>query len=133
MTSKEEDKSIGKAAIDSLASDKSIKVLTELSELVLEDEVRADILDQLPILRYRGIYKSIKDAFFFNKFCKFLEGLTHVPIDERTAYINKLSEEEIIENGKYLVNYIDRLDDEAKPEIAGRNIFCIYRWQNIKR
>lgn len=132
MTSKGEDTSIGKAAMDSLASDKSIKILSELGELVLEDEVREDILDQLPILRYRGIYKSIKDAFFFNKFCKFLEGLAHKSIDERTAYISKLSEEEIIGNGKYLVNYIDRLDDEAKPEIAGK-IFSEYVVGNIEK
>lgn len=128
----DENKSISKAAIDSLASDKTIKVLSELGELVLEDEVREDIFDQLLILRYRGVYKSLKDAFFFNKFCKFLEGLAHKSIDERAAYISKLSEEEIIVNGKYLVNYIDRLDDEAKPEIAGK-IFSEYVVGNIER
>lgn len=115
----EEQQSMEQAAIHSIALDRSTRLLSELGSLVLSDEIKEDISDKLPILKYRGIYKSIRDAFFFNKFCKFLEGVSQVPLEARENFVRDRPDDELKQDGNYLINYIDRLDDEAKPKLAG--------------
>lgn len=124
--------SLEKAAIDSITLDKAKGILADLGEILLDDDLKEEVLEQLPILKYRKIYKSIRDAIFFNKFCKFLESLSEVPIDKRKEFASSLSVDEEQKYGNYLVSYIERLDDEAKPEMAGR-IFSAFVLGRISR
>lgn len=121
---------IGKSLKEVLFDSKAAELTKEYAEIGLDALLKDGLLKDFPVLgTIIGLYNtgsSIREWHTLKKLATFLNCLDEIPENEKTEFLDRISDEdkqgELFEK---LVLLLDRLDETVKAEIIG-NLFRIY-------
>jgi len=104
----------------------SKEILSDLGELALDNIIRNDAINQIPLIGLlKSLYKistSISDYFFIQSLLKFLNELANLSKKEKENMKSKIENEDGYENkiGEKLLGIINKIDDSEKPAIIAK-------------
>ncbi|EAA7386405.1 hypothetical protein O7O60_004552 [Salmonella enterica] len=119
-----EDTKLGSALVSALKSDEIIELGKEYAELGIDSLIESNILESIPFVStVVGLYKtvsSVKDQLFTEKVIRFLTHFSDLSDAERINMTERLNEDDKFSGkaGARLIEIIDRMESEDKPEIA---------------
>ena len=116
----------------------SKEILSDLGELALDNIIRNDAINQIPLIGLlKSLYKistSISDYFFIQSLLKFLNELANLSKKEKENMKSKIENEDGYENkiGEKLLGIINKIDDSEKPAIIAKIFKSLYSSLLIK-
>lgn len=130
------DSSRGSVVVSVLKSDSVISVGKEYLELGMDVVTESGVLKDIPLVNtvvgLFGAVGSVRDQLLVNKLVRFISQLSEVPKDERIAMVDRLNEDEKFSGraGAALIEILDRMESEKKPEFAAK-FFAAYARDEI--
>ena len=122
----EKDNKRGNAVVEVLKSSSVSSLGKEFLELGLDSMLDSGALKDIPLVgTVLGIYgtaDTIRDHLFAKKLIGFLSQLSEISQEERISMVEKLNEDEKFSGrvGSSLLEMLDRIESEKKPELAAR-------------
>lgn len=126
----------GQQVIDVVKSDSVVSLGKEYLEMGIDAALDSGALKDIPlvstVLGLCSGYGTVKDRIFATKLIKFLNKLSEIPSSERMAMVEKLNEDDKFagKTGTVLIEILDRLESEIKPELAAK-FFVAYTRESI--
>lgn len=114
----------GGALINALKSDAPVALYKEYAELGIDSLIESDALKSTPFIgTVIGLYKtasSVRDQIFTEKVVRFLLHFSDLSDAERINMTERLNEDDKFAGkaGARLIEIIDRMESESKPEVA---------------
>lgn len=114
----------GNALISALKSDEIVELSKEYIELGIDSLIESDVFESIPFVGTAiGLYKaagSVRDQLFIEKVIRFLTHFSDLPDAERINMTERLNEDDKFAGkaGAKLIEIIDRMESEDKPEVA---------------
>ncbi len=119
-----EDSKRGSALICALKSDEVVELSKEYAELSIDALIESKTLESIPFVStVVGVYKvasSVRSQLFTEKIFRFLTHFSDLPDAERIKMTERLNENDKFagQAGARLIEIIDRMESESKPEVA---------------
>lgn len=119
-----EDSKRGSALICALKSDEVVELSKEYAELSIDALIESKTLESIPFVStVVGVYKvasSVRSQLFTEKIIRFLTHFSDLPDAERINMTERLNENDKFAGkaGARLIEIIDRMESENKPEVA---------------
>ncbi|WP_228301801.1 hypothetical protein [Klebsiella aerogenes] len=119
-----EDSKRGSALICALKSDVIVELSKEYAELSIDALIESKTLEAIPFVStVVGLYKvasSVRSQLFTEKIIRFLTHFSDLPDAERINMTERLNENDKFAGkaGARLIEIIDRMESENKPEVA---------------
>lgn len=119
-----EDTKRGSALVSALKSDVIVELGKEYAELGIDYLIESNTLESIPFVSTAvGLYKaasSVRDQLFTEKVIRFLTHFSDLPDAERINMTERLNEDDKFAGkaGARLIEIIDRIESEDKPEVA---------------
>ncbi|MNZ31246.1 hypothetical protein D3C78_485400 [compost metagenome] len=116
----------GSAVVSVLKSDSVVSVGKDFLELGIDAVLESGALKDIPLVNavvgIFGAAGSVRDQLFVNKLIRFMSQLSEVSQEERIAMVQKLNEDNKFSGkvGAALIEIIDRMESEKKPELSAR-------------
>lgn len=132
----EKDTQRGSAIVKVLRSDSVVDVGKEYLEIGVDALLDSGALKEIPLVNtVMGIFNvagTVRDQLLATKLLRFLSQLSEVPQEERTAMVDKLNESTQFAGraGAAVIEILDRMESEKKPELAAR-CFAAYARDEI--
>jgi hypothetical protein len=123
---------------DTIASESSMDLIKEYSELALDSFMSDGVLKNIPMLNtVFGFYKlgsDIRDIQNLKKIAIFINQLSDIPEKDRNDFLNKMDESDKFNESmvEKILLTLDRLDETAKAEMIG-NLFKLYVLEAISK
>ncbi|ELY2672494.1 hypothetical protein ABUP52_003914 [Cronobacter sakazakii] len=114
----------GSALVNALKGSSLKELGKEYVELGIDTLIESDALESIPFVNTLvGIYKTagtVRDQLFAEKLVRFLTAFADLDEEERISMIDRLNEDDKFAGkaGARLIEIIDRMESEEKPEIA---------------
>lgn len=119
-----EDSKRGSALICALKSDEVVELSKEYAELSIDALIESKTLESITFVStVVGVYKvasSVRSQLFTEKIFRFLTHFSDLPDAERIKMTERLNENDKFagQAGARLIEIIDRMESESKPEVA---------------
>ncbi|EAO3892651.1 hypothetical protein HBY23_003947 [Salmonella enterica] len=119
-----QDSKRGSALVEVIKSDDVTDLFKDYGELVIDSALESGTLESIPLLNTLvGIFKtasSVHDRRFTEKLIRFISGFADLDDATRINMANRLNENDKFAGkaGDRLIEIIDRMESENKPEIA---------------
>lgn len=129
----EKDNSRGQAVVETLKSDSVVSLAAEYLELGVDTMLESETLKDIPLVNsVVAIYNvagSIRDKMLTSKLLRFMTQLSEIPQEERIKMVEKLNEDEKFSGraGSAVIEILDRLESDRKPELAAIFFACYAR------
>lgn len=123
----------GSALISAIKSESVVELGKEYAELGIDALLESKALESIPFVNtVVGMYKvagHVRDQIFTDKFVRFLTPLSDMPEAERIEMAERLNEDDKFAGkaGARLIEIIDRMESENKPELAANFIKAFAR------
>ncbi len=133
---KRKDTERGDALLNFLKSDAIVSVGKEYAEIGIDSVLESGVLKDIPFVNtVIGAFNagsSIRDHFFSLKLLRFLKELASIPESERIALGERLNDDDKFAGkaGSAILEIIDRLESEKKPELAAQ-CFAVFARQEV--
>lgn len=114
----------GSALMSALKSDSLVDLTKEYAEVGIDSLIESKALESIPFVNTAvGLYKaasSVKDQLFTDKIVRFLTQFADLSDAERINMTERLNEDDKYAGkaGARLIEIIDRMESEEKPEMA---------------
>lgn len=121
-----QDSQRGSAVINALKSDAIVTVNKEYLELGIDSLLESGVLKDIPFVNsVVGVFNvagSMRDHILATKVLRFLNELADIGKNERMELVEKLNEDDKFAGraGTALIEILDRLESDKKPELAAR-------------
>ena len=119
-----QDSKRGSALVEVIKSDDVTDLFKEYGEIAIDSALESGTLESIPLLNTLvGIFKtvsSVHDRRFTEKLIRFISGFADLDDATRINMANRLNENDKFAGkaGDRLIEIIDRMESENKPEIA---------------
>lgn len=119
-----QDSKRGSALVEVIKSDDVTDLFKEYGEIAIDSALESGTLESIPLLNTLvGIFKtvsSVHDRRFTEKLIRFISGFADLDDATRINMANRLNENDKFSGkaGDRLIEIIDRMESENKPEIA---------------
>lgn len=123
----------GSALISAIKSESVVDLGKEYAELGIDALIESNALESIPFVNtVVGLCKAaghVRDQIFTDKFVRFLTPLSDMPEEERIEMADRLNEDDKFAGkaGARLIEIIDRMESENKPELAANFIKAFAR------
>lgn len=77
-------------------------------------QLGSDVADAVGVIRTMRKIASIPSKLFLNKFVRYCEGLTDIPLEERQRYLTQLGREKFNQEGAFTLNVIQKIEEKEK-------------------
>ena len=126
---------LNKSLMSTIANSELTDLAASGAEIAIDSLLEDDsLLEQIPIIKtLLGVSKaivSVRDRLFLEKIVGFLSEVSKIPVEQRHAFLQNLSEAERDKVAQYMILYIERLDSLEKPEMLGK-VFSAYLDERI--
>lgn len=114
----------GTALVNALKNDELSDLRTDLGEIEIDSLLDDGLLKEIPVIKtilaFSGTIGSIRDYLFTEKLIRFLNGFSDLNDARRINMTTKLNSDDNFAGkaGERLIEIIDRMESERKPEIA---------------
>lgn len=123
---RQKDTERGESVVKVIKSDAVTSLGKDYLEVGIDAALDSGALKDIPFVStVVGIFNvagTIKDHILTTKIIKFLDQISEIPVEDRVAMINRLNEDDNFSGkvGTILIEILDRMESEKKPEIAAR-------------
>jgi len=130
------DNSRGQAVIEMLKTDSVVSLAAEYLELGMDAILESEALKDIPLVNsvvaVCNVAGSVRDKILASKLLRFMTQLSKIPQQERIEMVEKLNVDEKFSGraGSAIIEILDRLESDRKPELAA-NFFACYARNEI--
>ncbi|VTP17337.1 hypothetical protein PUATCC27989T_05337 [Phytobacter ursingii] len=123
----------GKILVKAIKSDKVKDLGAEYLELGLDTLLHDETLKCLPVVKsvigICNFFRTVKDQILAKKIIRFINELSQIDVQERERMLDKLDEDDKFagEVGEVIIEYLDKIDGEKKPELAAKFFMAFTR------
>ena len=93
----------------------------EITQDVLENEtlqditqIGEDIADAVDTIRRIRKIASIPTKLFMNKFVRYCQGMTDIPLEQRQRFLTELGKDKFNQEGAFTLNVIQKIEEKEK-------------------
>ncbi|MDK4548864.1 hypothetical protein OQ853_05540 [Enterobacter roggenkampii] len=128
----------GTALVNALKNDELSDLGTDLGEVELDSLLDDGLLKEIPVIKtilaFSGTIGSIRDYLFTEKLIRFLNGFSELNDAQRINMTDKLNNDDNFAGkaGERLIEIIDRMESERKPEIAA-SFLKAFAWEGANK